>query len=134
MSIKSKTYGVRTALGHTDAAGERTAGWTEQFSESVRALNHLTIGDDPIPAPEVYAMLGDLAHAAHLLPQLLTQLADGLTRSLDEYDVYDTTQAPQMSVAQARTQLETAAVLARQVGDALDAAQTAIADQGYRDQ
>ena len=130
MSIKSAVYDGRTALVRVDAGGERIEGWAHQLSESVRALNHLT-RDQSVPAPEVYELLGDLALAANMLPQLMAQLAAGLAGSLEDYDVYDSARDPQVSVSTAREHLEAAAVCAAHVGDALDRARAAIADQGY---
>jgi hypothetical protein len=100
--------------------------------EAVRALNHATIGGRAVPAPTVYALLGNLQSAGgYGLAQLLGQMADGLIRSLSEYDVYDHKREPAESVAVANKAMRVAAEHARQVGELLSAAQIAINDQGY---
>ncbi|MDR6623635.1 hypothetical protein [Sinomonas atrocyanea] len=54
--------------------------------ESVRTICHHS---ETQPAPTVYRVLGNLKGAAGpMLAQALNQLADGLVRSLDEYEVY----------------------------------------------
>lgn len=69
----------------------------------------------------------------HLLPQALTQLADGLERSLEEFQVYDREGDPSTNVVRAREHLAAAAEAAGALGAELDAAQSAIAGQGYQD-
>jgi hypothetical protein len=102
--------------------------------ESVRTINHLTIRDFVAPAPTVYGVLGNLKGATgDMLAQALTQLAAGLERSLDEYDVYeDDGRNPSESVASAAGHMRAAAGLAEQIGKHLADAQNAIAGQGYR--
>ena len=99
--------------------------------EAIRALNHATLGGANLPAPVVYDVLGNLKGVGHLLPQALNQLARGLGRSLEEYDVYDDGGEPLQSVATAADHLTEAARLAVALGVALEAAQSAIAQQGY---
>lgn len=101
----------------------------EQAYEAIRAINHLT--RSAYPAPVVYEVLGELKGLG--LPQACRQLADGLQRSLSEYDVYeDDGSDPTRSVDVAQGYLNDAAALASQVGELLAKAQNAINRQGYR--
>ncbi|WP_229710997.1 hypothetical protein, partial [Sinomonas atrocyanea] len=60
-------------------------------------------------------------------------LADGLERSLTEYDVYEDDGAdPALNVAAAAGHMRLAAHLAAELGGHLSEAQNAIAQQGYR--
>jgi hypothetical protein len=99
---------------------------------SVRAICH---DSGTHPAPTVYRVLGNLKGAAGpMLAQALNQLADGLVRSLDEYEVYqDDGSDPILNVAAAAGHMRLAAQLAAQLGEQLSEAQNAIAGQGYRD-
>ncbi|MDQ4504424.1 hypothetical protein [Sinomonas sp. ASV322] len=99
--------------------------------ESVRAICH---DSRTHPAPTVYRVLGNLKGASgHMLAQALRQLAAGLERSLNEYDVYeDDGRNPAESVATAAEHMRAAATLASQLGEHLAEAQNAIAGQGYR--
>ncbi len=100
--------------------------------EAIRSINHKTFGG-ALPAPLLYDVLGSLKGVGHLLPQALRQLAAGLGRSLDAYDVYeDDNRDPIQSVATATDHLTRAAALAAQLGIELDLAQSAIAGQGFR--
>ena len=100
--------------------------------EAIRAINHLTLGGST-PAPLVYSILGNLKGVGHMLPQALTQLAAGLSRSLVTHDVYeDDGRDPVQSVATATDHLTRAAELAAQIGVELERAQSAISGQGYR--
>ncbi|GAA1772171.1 hypothetical protein [Agromyces humatus] len=100
--------------------------------EAVRALNHATLATT-LPAPVVYDVLGNLKGVGHMLPQALNQMARGLGKSLEEYDVYeDGGGDPVQSVAAAVDHLTEAARLAAALGVALEAAQSAITGQGYR--
>ncbi len=106
------------------------AGWPELAYESLRAINHLT-GHGPIPAPIVYRILGELKGIGHLLPQACAQLARGLEESLHALDVYDHRREPVESVTEAVPLLNQALRKATELGELLEAAQTAIAEQGY---
>jgi hypothetical protein len=98
--------------------------------EAIRALNHGTYRT--LPAPTIYALLGNLQSAAGSgLAQLLGQMADGLTRSLTEYDVYDNNRDPAESVALATEAMREAAHHAQALGRLLSEAQSAISMQGY---
>lgn len=98
---------------------------------AIRATNHLT-GQGPIPAPTVYRILGDLKGVGHLLPQALEQLCRGLQASLVAFDVYDHRREPGESVTDAVALLTRAARKAADLGQLLEDAQAAIAEQGYR--
>lgn len=107
----------------------------ETAHEAIRSINHETIFvSDGIPAPVVYRVLGELKTAGgYGLNQALAQLARGLERSLDGYDVVeDDGGDPRESVLEAAEALGRAADLANQIGRLLDQAQSAIAGQGYR--
>ncbi len=89
-------------------------------------------GHGPIPAPTVYRILGELKGIGHLLPQACAQLARGLEESLQALDVYDHRREPGESVTEAVMILNQALHKATELGDLLEAAQAAIAEQGYR--
>jgi hypothetical protein len=99
--------------------------------ESVRTICHHR---ETQPAPVVYRVLGNLKGAAgDMLAQALNQLADGLERSLTQYDVYeDDGSDPALNVAAAAGHMRLAAHLAAELGEHLSEAQNAIAQQGYR--
>lgn len=100
--------------------------------ESVRAICHES---QTHPAPTVYRVLGNLKSATGpMLAQALRQLASGLERSLNEYDVYeDDGSNPIGSTDMAAAHMLEAAALADLLGECLAKAQNAIARQGYRD-
>ncbi|MCV9996550.1 hypothetical protein OIU93_19995 [Paeniglutamicibacter sp. ZC-3] len=99
--------------------------------DALRALAHLTRATHP--APVVYRILGNLKNLGHFLPQISDQLAQGLVKSLEEYDVTeDQGKDPAESIMQAGEHLARAAELAEQLGEELAKAQEAIAAQGYR--
>ena len=128
--IENRLYGGRALVGFTDQ-GEYVASWPELAYESRRALNHLT-GHGPIPAPTLYRILGELKGIGHLLPQACAQLARGLEESLQALDVYDHRREPGESVTEAVLLLNQTLRTATELGDLLEAAQAAIAEQGYR--
>lgn len=100
--------------------------------EAVRAINHATIDAHSIPAPVVYDALGNLKLAlGYSTHQALTQVADGLLRSLDTHDVYDDNGDPTDNAAAAAALLHEAASLATQIGTLLEEAQSRISGQGY---
>jgi len=100
--------------------------------ESVRAICH---SSQTHPAPTVYRVLGNLKGATGpMLAQALRQLASGLERSLNEYDVYeDDGRDPASSVDIASAHLLEAAALADLLGESLAKAQNAISRQGFRE-
>jgi hypothetical protein len=104
----------------------------EQVYEGLRAINHDTVNAS-LPAPVVYDILGNLKGIGWLLPQALTQLAAGLGRSLNEYDVReDDGGDPIQNIATATDHLTRAALLAEQLGEELATAQNILSGQGYR--
>jgi hypothetical protein len=116
-----QTYNDATVVEHAAAA-----------AEAIRAINHLT-RSGPMPAPLVYEILGHLAEAAHRLPQALDQITTALSDSALTHDLTDAPgRDPQFSILEAGNHLSDAAHRAEKLADALDAARTAIADQGYR--
>jgi hypothetical protein len=104
----------------------------EAAQENLRELNHRT-QYAAMPAPLIYRYLAELKQIPHRMPQLLEQLGGGLTRSLDEYDVYDHKRDPKASVDEALKHLATARAAMTAAGVALEAAQSAINDQGYHE-
>ncbi|HEX3828926.1 MAG TPA: hypothetical protein VHV82_16825 [Sporichthyaceae bacterium] len=117
----------RRTFNDADAVEHARAG-----AEAIRAINHLTRGG-PLPAPTAYEILGHLKELAQRLPQALDQLANGLTDSRLHYDLTDAPgRDPHYSIIEAGTHLGEAARRAEQLADLLQAAQTAISEQGYR--
>lgn len=99
--------------------------------DALRTMAYLTRATHP--APEVYRILGNLKNLGSFLPQISTQLAQGLVKSLQEYDVTEYEgKDPAASVALANDHLARAAQLAERMGEELAQAQNAIAGQGYR--
>lgn len=129
-NVDNLLYGGRTLVGSTDE-GERIAGWPEVAYEAIRAINHLT-GHGPIPAPTAYRILGELKGVGHLLPQALEKLCRGLRASLAAFDVYDHSRELAESEMDAVALLARASRKAADLGQLLEDAQAAIADQGYR--
>jgi hypothetical protein len=130
-AVTRSLYDDRALLrGEDPAMGEEVDGWAELAQTAVRAMNHIT-GGQPIPAPVPYSLLGNLSGLAHMLPQLCQQLADGLQRSLTEFDVYDDNRSPAQSATEARIALATAEEQVQVLAAALDVAQVAINSQGY---
>lgn len=124
-------------MGQTDLVDGR---WpvvvdAEAAYEAIRSINHRTIWpSDRLPAPAVYWVLAELKSAlGYGAQQALEQLGRGLAQSLDHYEVYeDDGRDPSASIEAAGAALRAAADLAGQIGVLLDAAQLAIARQGYR--
>lgn len=99
--------------------------------EALRAIAHIA---SDYPAPLAYSMLGNLKNVGYALDTVLGKIAYGLEASLERYDVYDSEgKDPAHSVATANQHLKRAAELAQQLAQELEAAQTAINTQGYRD-
>lgn len=130
LEIERSIFSGRTLLGYDTADAEHVDGWAAVFSTAARAMNHLTAGAS-IPAPTTYKVLGEIRVGAQRLPQLCAQLADGLARSLDDFEVYDDAREPGVSVDDARAHLLVAAEHLQRAGEAFDAAQSAINQQGY---
>jgi hypothetical protein len=118
------------------AADERPGALTdaETAYEAIRAINHATIWGGGIPAPTIYAVLGNLKTAlGYGAKQTLNQLGERLVDSLYDFDVIeDDGRSPAESVAAAVDHMRMAARLAEQIGEHLSAAQSAIAGQGHR--
>ena len=131
--IERLIHDGRSLVAYDDADG-RVIGWPEMAYESIRAINHLTSRGQIIPAPTLYNILGELKGVGYLLPQALQQLGRGLTASLEKLDVTedDPTRDPADSVATTLSLLDQAEGLARALGATLEAAQAAIAGQGYK--
>lgn len=86
-----------------------------------------------VPAPELYGILGNIKSAGgYYLGELLERLADGIERSVDEYEVYeDDGGDPVLRAALAASLIQGAAAHATRVAQCLEAAQSAIAAQGH---
>lgn len=123
--------GITRSYG--DHVSEERDGWSDVAYEAIRAMNHITSspGEEGIPAPVVYTVLGNMTGATQMLPQLFRQLADGLERSLDHFDVYDHNGDPRLSALAAGTHLQNAVTHAQRMAEELSSAQTAINSQGY---
>lgn len=107
----------------------------EAAYEAIRSINHRAIWlSDGLPAPAVYWVLAELKSALGSGgQQALEQLGRGLAQSLGHYQVYeDDGREPSASIEAAGAALQAAADLAGQIGPLLEAAQLAIACQGYR--
>lgn len=103
----------------------------DNASAALRTMAHLTRATHP--APDVYRIPGNPRNLGSFLPQISTQLAQGLVNSLQEYDVTECEgKDPAASVALAGEHLARAAKLAEQMGEELAQAQNAINGQGYR--
>ena len=102
--------------------------------ESMRAINHLTITTHAIPAPEMYAILGNLKCLGYALDQALRQLCSALQLSLDTFDVYETDGAdPVTRAGWAIGDMTAAAEYAAHLGRCLDSAQSEVARQAYNE-
>ncbi len=115
----------------TPAVAEAENQLAQAAYQSVRSINHLTISGKAIPAPELYAMLGNFKCLGHALDQVLRQLAHCLASSLNTYAVYeDDGGNPEESVAYAMDSMREAAFHAEKLGMLLDGAQDDISRQG----
>ena len=104
---------------------------SEEAYEAVRAISHLPFMS--IPGPVVYDVLGNLKLVGSLLRQVCEQISDGLGASLKDYEVYEADgEDPAVRVAETRTYLAVAALLATDLGEELSKAQSAVACQGFR--
>lgn len=113
--------------------GQRLARLADDAADAIRAINHATITQNPLPAPGLYNVLGSLNRVGYGLDQALTQLGDRLAESADVFDLYeDDGSDPAASITAARSAMALAAEHARALGSLLDSAHSAIARQGYR--
>lgn len=102
-------------------------------ADAIRNLSHLTDAAPPLPAPEVYATLGDLEDVGNRLALPLRHLAVGLQRSVDAYHVVqDDGSDPAAAVDQAVFELHQAIADATDLGLRIGRAREAIAGQGHR--
>lgn len=100
--------------------------------ESIRSINHRTITARPIPAPEMYSILGNLKCLGHGLDQALQQLSTALELSLATHAVYETDGGdPTTRTAWAMGDMQSAAEHAAAIGVLLESAQGEIAQQAY---
>ena len=111
---------------------ELVAEYAAAAYEAIRAVNHLTITKPPLPAPDVYVPLADLARLGHALSQALDQLGDCLAGSLSTHQLYqDDGSDPAAAITRAESLLQSAAQLAQSFGVYTAAAQQAINEQGH---
>ncbi len=95
-------------------------------AEAIRALNHATFTQAGLEEPAtVNAVLGQLAAAAHRLPQLCGQLAGWLAAENTAGQLTHTTGGLPDAVEDALASLDRAARHATRLGEALDQAQRA---------
>jgi hypothetical protein len=114
-----------TGAPHDDAAIIALA---QIAAEAMRALNHATFSPaGPAEPATVYAVLGQLAAAAHRLPQLSGQLANWLTREYTAGRLSCAQGVLDDAVGDAQASLDRAAGHATRLGEALDLAQQATA-------
>lgn len=87
-----------------------------------------------VPAPELYEILGNLEGAGgYLLAELLGRLADGIQKSVAEYEVYeDDVGNPGGRAKLTAMLLREAAAHAKHICLCLEAAHSEIAGQGHR--
>ena len=124
-----RLYGGRALVGF-GVDGEYLAGWPEVVYEAIRAINHLT-SHGPIPARTVHRILGEVKGVGHLLPQALSQITHGLSRSLEALDAYDLRRDFADSVVDATLLPDRALRKATELGELLEAAQAAISEQDH---
>lgn len=119
-------------ITHHDRAEELTR-LADAAAEAVRAINHATITGPPMPAPEVYDVLGSLTRVGYGLEQATGQIGVRLSESAEMFELYqDDGNDPGEQLAAATSALAVAVDHAHYLGVLLDAAQSAIAGQGYR--
>jgi hypothetical protein len=98
----------------------------EITAEAIRTLNHATLTPARLAGPTtVYGVLGQLAAAAHRLPQLCGQLAGWLAAENTTGLLAHTTGSLPDAVEHALASLDHAARHATRLGEALDQAQQA---------
>ena len=108
-------------------------------AEAIRVLNHATMPSRGLSEPAtVCAVLGQLAAAAHRLPQLCGQLSGWLRQQNAAGQLAHPAEGLPGAVHDALTCLDRAALDATYLGEALDAAQQATAwlyrpDEGGED-
>lgn len=99
---------------------------------AVRAINHATLTGTALPAPCVYEVLGAAKRIGYGLEQATAQLAARLADSAAVFDLYECDDGdPAASIAAATAALTEASGHGGALGRLLDAAQSAIARQGY---
>lgn len=111
---------------------DRVEGWPRIAMQATRAMAHLTLGA-VTPAPVVYDVLGDLKQVAWRLAEVSANLSAGLAASLGQFEAYqDDGSDPQAAVVAAQAALAQAVASAQALSAAFEAAQGAIAQQGFR--
>ena len=113
-------------------AGAKERELANAATEAIRGITHLTLGSPPIPAPQMFEVLGDLKCLGYGLDQALRQLARSLGSFLAVYAVFEEDGGnPEESVAYAMDSMRVAAGHASRLGEVLDFAQADITRQGY---
>lgn len=100
-------------------------------AESLRAMSHTM--PQTLPAPILYDTLAEIRLLNARLADAMPRLTKKLYRSLDEFDVYqDDGGDPRLAAINACQHLHRIQDLAEQITIEVDAAQQAIAHQGFR--
>jgi hypothetical protein len=115
-------------LTHGPHHNQATMALAEITAEAIRILNHATRDPGAITEPAtVHSALGQLAAAAHRLPQLCGQLAGWLAQEYNAGRLACAQGVLDDAVGDAQASLDRAARHATRLGEALDQAQKATA-------
>jgi len=110
-------------------SSDATLALARTAAETIRALNHTTLGGGGLAQPaDAYQLLGELSLAASRLPQLLTQVGRWLDRALAAGQLgCDDRTDPAIAVSGAQTYMTDARTTAATLARDLDYAQQQIA-------
>ena len=99
----------------------------------MRQLERIVSGLASVPAPAVHDQLSNLKWlAGYRAQEVLEHIAAGLERSLKTHEVIDSAGDPYVNVKTAAQHLHRAARHAGAIAEELEAAQAAIAGQGFK--
>jgi hypothetical protein len=103
-------------------------------TEALHTINRLTIHRPPIPAPELYRVLGRIEELVDELDQALRQAARCLQHGADVFDIAedDPLDDPMVSIQTASDRLDDAATHAYRASLQIALARNAIVGQSYR--
>lgn len=118
-----------------DENGDRVMGWPEVAYEAARGICHLTSSAEPIPAPTVYRVIAEMKLVGDLFAQSLDQIEDGFGRSYEVGTPVESVpgRTPEDTSRDLHEALERARAAARKYSEAMQAAHSAVAGQGYRE-
>lgn len=110
-------------------SSDATLALARTAAETIRALNHATLGGDGLAQPaDAYQLLGELSLASSRLPQLLTQVGRWLDRALAAGQLgCDDRTDPAIAVSEAQTYMTNARTTAAALARDLDYAQQQLA-------